>query len=587
MDELLLFLKKGSDPAGTRTLLRPEFREAMIFEDEGITGITLEFQGPQAHLVEGAHLKCVGEVQQKEPRIPHFIWRPFEHLGKVAYGWQDFWLHQPGSTRQTLKYSIQIVPSRLSLEHWNILFDDVRRVADALVTQWLNDQNPRVGGLALRATKFSPATAMAELKDGWEEFATSLNRITHNPRTEFRPASPQRPRSQDPDALPEPICDANIYENALVALTAERLEGTLRQIHRRAQATVAEADELIHTFYKHAQSKHAMEEAERTRDKSRQMASTALERATFLQRARNKLPVGRSIASARGRIPHVTPRIRHHPDYSRVIRWYRSFGYQRLAFSSQDFLSALGTRRASDIYEYWSLFALFSGLMELGYRAQFQHASELVREDVLDLELWSDRPISFTNEDSAETLTVWYERKARYLPGGTSIKAKAWRKHAQEEGPKAPPGLYSRVGPKEPDFWFELRRGGAVAVAVGDAIFSEGVDTSLQMASKDVLQKATKVGEYARDLILVEQDGKVVHPLEQGLVVFCGNTTHVDLLEKEDSTRSTFLALRPQQSSPGESSRPPSISLESSTLEILRDFLEDLRNSLPTPPPAG
>ena len=95
----------------------------------------------------------------------------------------------------------------------------------------------------------------------------------------------------------------------------------------------------------------------------------------------------------------------------------------------------------------------------------------------------------------------------------------------------------------------------------------------------DVLKKARTVSDYAVDLILVE-GGKVLFPLEQGLVVFCGNDAHAELLEEKDVTRSTFLPLRPLSPSQGESSQP-AIPLDASSLAILRCFLEQLRKSLP------
>jgi hypothetical protein len=339
-----------------------------------------------------------------------------------------------------------------------------------------------------------------------------------------------------------------------------------------------EATEL-RDFYKDVQSAHAQQTAEHTYERSRQMADTARERARFLQTTRRKLPGSQFVAATRGRIPHVTSRVRHHPDYSRVVRWYRAFGHQRLAFSHEEFLSALGTRRASDIYEYWSLFALFSALRELGYVPRFQQVSELVREDVFDLEIWSDQPISFVWGDEGETLTVWYERKARYLPGQTkAVKAREWKKHVATEAPKAPPGLYSRDGPKEPDFWFELRRGEHLAVAVGDAIFSEGADANSREASSDVLRKARKVSDYVRDLILVDEEGRVHQPLEPGLIVFCGQVEDVDLLEEKDS--SAFLPLRPVGASAAGSPRG-SIPLDPSCLKLLDNFLGTLREALP------
>jgi hypothetical protein len=586
MSELLLMVRKDSDPPSQWTTLTSSTFDFQVPENESIT---LEFSGHNAHLLEKQHLECVGSLQQREARWPTFSWRPFEDGRKVAYGWQPLRVHPPMSATPLVFY-VHIIPSLLNVEQWKYLFEDVRRVADALVTKWLNSQNTHVGGVALHSSKFSPATAMAEMQEEWGEFAASLGRIIRAPRAEFRVPHPQRPRSE-PDALPEPVCDANIYENALVALTVERLASTLRRIERRAESSMRDASETrelykdLHSYSGKGAEKvkrphAAMVEADEIYEHSQRMAVTARERALFLQRARRKLPGRPHVAASRGRIPHVTPSIRYHPDYRRIIQWYRAFGHQQLAFSTQQFLSALGAQRASTLYEYWCLLAMFAALMELGFTPPFQQLSELVREDVLDLKLWSDRPITFTREDSAETLSLWYERQARFLPGRTSAgKPKTWKTDVQACAAQAPAGLYSRQGPNEPDFWFELRRGEQVAVAVGDAIFSEGVDLSGQSISEFMTKKMEKVSKYVQDLALVDSTGQARFPMKGGLVVFCGNFASLQLLNESNSDGHTLLPLRPERVAPEEVSKP-SISFDPQSLQLFADFLQELRDAL-------
>jgi hypothetical protein len=582
MSELVLQVRKDSDAGWTRLL--PGTKTFEVPENEGIR---LDIIGPNAHLLKREHVDCVGELHQLDAGRPTFSWRPFEHIGKVAYGWLEFRIQQPQTSLPPQLFFIRIVPSRLNVEQWTHLFEDVRRVADALVTNWLSQQNPHVGGLMLRSPKFSPATAMAEMEPEWDDFVASLGRIARAPRTEFRPPPPHVPRA-DMDGIPEPIRDANVYENALVALTVERLAGTLRRIRHRAEATMQSAEQMRERYEnlvvsvtdeegKKVKRPHsAMLEAQHLHDSSRMMADTAQERALLLQRNRRKLP-GRAQASGiRGRIPHITSRIRHHPDYSRVIRWYRAFGHQQLAFSSQELLSVLGTRRASTLYEYWCILALFSALVELGYTPQFQELSELVREDIFELELWSNHPITFTREEGAESLTVWYERQAHFHP--KHRKEKQWRENVSACAPETPTGLYSRLGPREPDFWFELRRGDQLAVAVGDAIFSEGVDTSSHAAAQDIVTKMTRVKEYVEILTLVDS-GRARFPVRQGLIVFCGHFEDLELIEEQNAFGHVLLPLRPVSASPEDNARP-SIPLDPRCLQVLAEFLQNLRDGL-------
>jgi hypothetical protein len=591
MSELLLMVRRDSDPEDQWTPLAPDSFDFQVPENESLT---LEFRGPNAQRLGRQHLEYIGDLQQLQAGWARFSWRPFADGRTVAYGWQRLRVRPPPAGRP-LDFHVRIIPSLLNVEQWQFLFEDVRRVADALVTKWLNPQNTRLGGVALPTSKFSPATAMAEMQDEWKEFAASLNRIIRAPRTEFRAPRPGVPR-EDPDSLPEPVRDADIYENALVALTVERLGGTLRRIERRAQSTMEDANrtrDIYKDVFSYSGGKKgepkvkrphaAVEEAQHIYESSQRMAATAHERAQFLQRARRQLPGRPAVASSRGHIPHVTPRVRHHPDYNRIIRWYRAFGHQKLAFSTQQFLSALGAQRASTLYEYWCLLAMFSALMELGFTPRYQELTELVREDVIDLKLWSDRAITFTREESGEKLSIWYERQARFLPGRTTGGSpKTWSKDVKEAAATAPAGLYSREGPKEPDFWFELRQEDRVAVAVGDAIFSEGIDTSAQATDKFMSDKMNKVSKYAKDLVLIDGQGRHWFPMEQGLVVFCGNTGSLEQLNVDNSTGHTLLPLRPLTEFPKDPARP-SIPLDPQCVQLFEGFLNELREALRGP----
>jgi hypothetical protein len=587
MSDLLLMVRKDSDSPQQEARLLPDTFDFQLPENESLR---LEFSGHNAHLLETRHLEYRGKLLQLEARWPKFSWRPFEDGRTVAYGWQRLRV-QPPAPGRALDFYVQIIPSLLNVEQWQSLFEDVRRVADALVTKWLSPQATYVGGVALRSSKFSPATAMAEMQKEWGDFAASLGRITRAPLTEFRAPHPQMP-GKDPDTLPEPISDANIYENALVALTVERLASTLRRIERRAKSSMVDATktgELYKDLYSYSgkgaekvKKPHpAQLEAQAIYGHSQQMALAARERALFLQRARRKLPGRPHVAASRGRIPHVTPSIRYHPDYRRILQWYRSFGHQQLAFSTQQFLSALGAQRASTLYEYWCLLAMFSVLVKLGFTPHFQRLAELVREDVVDLKLWSDRPITFTRKEGAETLSIWYERQAHFLPGRTQAGSpKTWEKDVRAAcASQAPSGLYSRAGPNEPDFWFELRRGEQVAVAVGDAIFSEGVDPSSQSISEFMLKKMVRVSNYAKDLALIDAAGQPQFPIKGGLVVFCGDATSLDLLNGSNSDGHTLLPLRPESGTPPDTATP-SIPLADRSGQIFAEFLQELRDAL-------
>ncbi|MBN9687793.1 MULTISPECIES: nuclease domain-containing protein [unclassified Corallococcus] len=582
MSELFLQVKKDSDALWTP--LRPGIKTFEVPENEGIQ---LQFVGHNAHLLKDQDIECTGELQQIDAGRAHFIWRPFEHAGKVAYGWLHLRVSIPGSSQSTQDFFVCIVPSRLNREQWAHLFEDVRRVADALVNDWLSPENPHVGGLAQRSRKFSPATAMAQMEEEWKDFSASLGRITRSPRSEFRPSPPQTPQL-DTEDLPNPIRSANIYENQMVALTTERLTATLNHIRRRAEATMRSANEIRERYKdvpvfssRNANQPHpAVQEAQRLHENSQRMADTARERALFLQRTRRKLPgIPRDLAS-RGRVPHITPSIRQHPDYIRVARWHRAFGHQQLAFSSQELLSALGTRRASTLYEYWCILALVSALRELRYTPSFKQLSELVREDFVELELWRNRPFTFTRD--GESLTFWYERPAHSHPKYLKVpKANAWKREIPGHAPDTPPGLYSRQGPREPDFWFELRRGNRLAVAVGDAIFSEGVDTIADKPAEDIRKKMGKVSEYAQDLVLIDS-GKACFPSPHGVVVYCGHFESLDLIEEINSAGHILLPLRPLTTAPQDSPQS-ALPLDTRSIRTLDAFLRDLRASMESP----
>lgn len=578
MDDLLLFVRRDGASEAAPVRLMPDTYDFELPDNESLT---LDFRGPGAQLLESRHFEYPGELIQLQPGFPRFNWKPIPEPGDAAFGWLTLKVLSVGPRRTPMCFHVKITTSWLGQELWSCLFDDVRRVADALVSEWQGGMNPRLGGLARRAAHFSPATAMAEIDAGWSEFATSLSRISRSPRTDFRVSRPQQPRPDSTETLPEPVRDARTYENALVALTAERLERTLRHVRRRAERTMVQAQEQL-AFTKQVQGPHAAEaqqKAQAAYEASSRIASKARERATFLRRTRRGLPGGPIVSSLRGRIPHVTPRVRHHPDYSRVVGYYRVFGHQQLAYSSQDFLSALGTRRASKTYEYWSLFALFSALRQLGYTPRFQQVSELIREDVLNLELWSDRPVTFVREDEAETITIWYERKARFLPQMTkSERLNAWPDFVKTNAPKAPPGLYSRIGSIEPDFWFELRQGERLAVGVGDAVFSEGVEAPNGPAANYVLKKADKLRDnYVQNLVLVDAGRRIAFPQKHGLVVFCGNVDHVPTLQQDRIC--SFLPLRPVGPSP-EVEPGHHILLQEGCLDLLNEFLLELRKGL-------
>ncbi|RKH16514.1 hypothetical protein D7X74_15160 [Corallococcus sp. CA047B] len=590
MSELYLQVKKDSDADWTP--LQPGVKTYEVPENEGIQ---LELVGRNAHLLEPKHLKCRGTIRQLEAGKAHFIWTPFADMGKVAYGSLHLRITPPQSQQPFVEFFVRIVPSRLNQEQWASLFEDVRLVADSLVNDWLSSEHPHVGGLAHRSPRFSPATAMAQMEQEWEEFAGSLGRITRAPRAEFRPPPPQRPQG-DENGLPEPIRHTDIYENQLVAMTVERLIATLNHIRRRAEATMRNADSIRESYkdvrYYSNQGKEkverphpAMQEAQELHEHSKRMADTARDRALFLERTRSKLPGPRHAAMTRGRIPHVTPSIRHHPDYFRVIRWHRAFGHQQLAFSSQELLSALGSRRASTLYEYWCILAIFSALRALGYTPRFR-LSELIREDIFELELRRDSPIVFTREEDQETLTLWYERPAHYHPRfPKGAKVNPWEKEVPAHAHETPSGLYSRQGPREPDFWFELRRGDQLAVAVGDAIFTEGIDTSAQTAAEDIKKKIGKVTEYSQLLVLIDS-GKAWFPIKQGLVVFCGQFETLEHIEAINSAGHILLPLRPQplESRDGHQTAVP---LDPRSVQVLGEFLENLRMSLAPMKPAA
>lgn len=507
--------------------------------------------------------------------VREFLWEPFpledrqgRHYGKIAYGL--FTLRIPG---QPEEYFINIVPSRLSVEQWKVLFDDLCRIADALLTGSTEESFPHLKvDDPLQGKHFSPAIALAELNsDDWPALERSLRRISRRPRTEFRPPRPGTPQP-DLDEFPEPISSTEVYENHLVTKTTQRLGALLREIARRAECS-REAEELKLEHVRHAYyAADAMALVEQRITNLHNQSVAAYSRAAALERMTRNLPRLRSAASL---TPHLTPRIRLHPDYNQVMRWWRTFGRQRVALLGQALISTLPARRASTLYEYWVLFSLCTAIGQLGYSPKYSALAHLVREDFFELEIWRNVPIEFISADRQEVLSLWYERPAQVFFDETSkkISKKNWMKYWDEKRNKLP-GLYARSSPMEPDFWFEFQGHQGAAVAVGDAIFSEGVDgegtnrkSSLDVAGK----KADRVANYVNELILVRgSDKRPLFPVKSGLVIYCGTEDDVELIENSCAQQDIdFLPLRPNVN----------FSISNIVLERLGQFFAKMRES--------
>lgn len=545
---ITLNIRTALDPEDRWHPLLPGVRGYLVREDS--TPLYLMVQGEGAEVVESADFRAVGQIRSSGPVMRVFEWRPFEHAGRVSYGHLSLRLRLRGDHAPTEEeFYVEVGPSRLSIELWGTLFADVCRVADALVTAWANQESGYVDATRQSPrSRFSPATALEEMTGQWQQLERSLRRIMRQPRQEFRLPAPGRVVMQDSEGLPEPTRSADVYENRIVAQIIHRVGSVLREIARRAEATMS-AEQRKCEFYQEAHLSTPVKESQERIARLRQVAKGANERADSLHRLRRHLPWTQGALPTRSHNPHITSRIRMHPDYYQVVQWWRQFGQQSLAISGRDDLSTLPSRRASDIYEFWALFALCVALEQLGFQPAFGPVTRLVREDLFELEIWRNTPLHFVALGRDERLSLWYDREARSAKKeGTDkgIKQKEWRDYWSVPR-STPPGLYSQPGPRKPDFWMELYTASGVACAVGDAIFDSGVEplsrTPNQQVAKD---KAGQVEAYVRHLVLVQADGRALFPFPKGLVVFCGESADVDAIEDAyGGEQVEFLPVRP------------------------------------------
>jgi hypothetical protein len=566
---------RTDDPDQWREL--PRGRREVAAEETSFPAY-LRFEGADAREVHHRRITTVGELAPETGDGGSYVWQPFEHMGKAAYGYITLTVDVKGGG----DYFVQVVPGRLQDRLWQILFRQVCAAADALVTQWQDPDKPHVAGQpGAGRTRFDPASAHAEIVREWLQFERSLRRIAARPHREFGPADPSRPRLGPDGGEATPWSTADVHENRLAVMAAGRVRSMLGVIAERATQSRRAAEEAVALM--RGVTEEARAAATREVAAAAEVERDANSRLEHLSRLRRSLPQVRAIA---GCAPHLTPRMRTHPDYRAVSRLLRLLGHESYADLGRE-LSTLAARRASDIYEYWALFALCAGLVRLGFRPDFSHVARLVREDRFELEIRRNRPITFVSVERGEELALWYERPALLfarVPGEEkAMKLNAWRQLAAAPEHLAP-GLYARAGFKLPDFWFELRKGEGIAVGVGDAIFDRGAeriagdgDRDHWRASEGTKKKAAKVAEYARDLVLVEAGGRLRRPVPEGLVVYCGEDASVAALaDARNEGDIVFLPLAPQDD-PG--ATDDVIALSRVALEQLEDFVNVLRKA--------
>lgn len=587
---LKLRLRTAIVPEDEWLLLQPEARDLQIPDDA--LPLYLYIEGPGAELVTSEHFICRGEVTSDAPGSRRFVWKPFQHDGELAYGFLQLRLLSPNAPHgKPLDFWVEIIWRSLGIDFYSTLFSEVCRVADGLVTEWYSQKNPLLG-IAFNATptKFSAATAMAEITDEWQRFETSTRRIARSPRREFLPMRPGCPRHQyhDEEAeLPTPVASADIYENRLVMLTLQRTATVISEIQNRAYRTFHAEEQRIE-FFKGAHNFTRIEsEARQKIAQCQKIIGESNARLCLLRQCIRALSQVRTVAALKSRVPHITPRIRMHPDYHQVLLWWRAFGQQRFVRTNAEALSALPTRRSSSIYEYWVLLALFSALEQLGYRSRMASMGDLVNDDLLDLELLRNRPIEFQSSTADETVTLWYEPQAKFYLRADNprpLRVAEWDKFIQTS-PTLSPGLYARSGPLTPDFLLELRCADRIKVAVGDAIFSEGVERPTGRPRDDVVpKKSTKVDEYVRDLLWVKSGTQAMRMHKAGLVIFCGYEKDIEALE-ERAGAAELLALRPLEKSTDDleaasKAEGKQIMLPQETLDRLARFIEQLRTDV-------
>ncbi|MEP7122436.1 MAG: hypothetical protein ABJE95_16060 [Byssovorax sp.] len=528
----------------------------------------VRFEGRSARAIEENKIKATGGIVLESAAGGIFRWNPFKHDGEIAYGSIRLRLDVPDGG----EFFVQVKPGRLSEDLWAILFEQVQAAADALITQWQESEKPHIERDRNRAaTKFSPAAAEMEISKSWAAIEGALRRIARRPRTEIGPPRPGRAPCS-PDHLPEPVGSADIYENRVVAAASRKLALLLQVIAERAEhsyiANVDRASAL------HGAGAMAIADANRRVDQAARVAKINRERLQTLNRLRRDLPDVQSLAV---NIPHVTAKIRRQPDYYTIARLCAHLGREKYARWGRDF-SVLATRRASDIYEYWCVFALCSAFVRLGYRIDLSHVAELVREDLFELEIRRDRPIGFSSSDGTERLLIWYDRQATFLPregDNRPMKRAIWDDMWRAGGPTKS-GLYAYEA-ASPDFWFELRSPGGMAVAVGDAIFD-----SVSEGTSDVIKKGQRVQQkYVRNLILVDDAGRSHRPIERGLVVFCGDENALSQVEEDDHEDSAiFLPLCPISAVGSQDGGAASILVSDVAVRRLEAFVSQMRSTV-------
>lgn len=536
---LILEMRRSTDDETTWTQVSPGGDPFVVREEE--PPIFIRVSGPAGPQVQESHFQVLRGVKLMEPQGRIFRWQPFEHRGRLCYGLLPLVVKHP-SSEGTLTYMLEIVPGQLSDQLWDRLFSEVCAVADGLLTRWGDDEGPRYRSGPPGALLYSPATALAEMGRGWSAFERSLRRIARRPRTDFHPPRPGQVRAEDGDGHSVPTAD--IYENRLVRQTIQRLAANLRLIRHRARTSYDVAERRARVAASVGASKGALAVFEEEATSRRAIVEEAEQRLRVVSSLSQQLPTTSTFRLA---TPHVSARVRKHPDYYQVVQWWRKFGHERVSRIGGGFTSANEARLASQIYEFWCLLALVFALRQTGWQPLFP-PNWMVRTDLFELELRRNEPIPFQRGE--DRLCLWYEPVATAVQNEQGERrkfntGKQWDKF-WSESPAVAQGLYSRTGYLTPDYWIELFTPSGAIAAVADARFSPGVDPTSGIPTEDVYKdKAEAINKYVGCLTSV-RDGRILRPFDQGLVIFAGTWEAANLIAQESTSQhARFLPLLP------------------------------------------
>jgi hypothetical protein len=522
----------------------------------------LDFAGKRLLTVEGLEAGTfelstrTGTIDRTEEGI---AWNPFATGGDTVLGRIEI---ECSSTEGLFTFLIELRPSRLTTAHWRTLVRHLRSVSDGLLTSFFSASHVRVPATQVGARRINGGVMFAQLQKQMSGFLSSVAAIARNPRRDFQPGLPKLGRSKEAPS-------AEIYENAIVWLSVDAVLETLRQTQRSCEE---ECGDLRKELSLLGQKKGGGYVSRNAKVESLERALLQLrEWHARLSDLARQLPAEKVARGLRGTPPHLSVRLQGNAHYVRVVRFAMRVGRERVLEAESRWRSSLSARRSSTLFEFWALFALLRAFGALGYGSVNVDFGTFLKSAPFETTPKPNTEFLLRHEQRKETIALHYELLARSVP--TKRKTTAdWHDEltaAQVEGFAGKNVLWT------PDFWLELRRDdGAVAAAVGDAIFTDQVDGEFGITSK-----AAKVANYVKNVVRARGSQPLIKAWEVGFVIHC-NDKPMDLMKLATGDQ-VFLSFVPQLAE-GDTEEDPgdAFAVSPETLKELGEYLEELRSAM-------